>query len=134
MGRWGMLNRLHTRTVKLVASLLIAASPKTGGGIRKNNVSRRMVGCREDYQRKYALHHPTSLCACQYTVLLTTRFRTWFWEARVSASANIIATTRGPGSRVMAYGIFETGIATVTAELYLGGARTALYVAPDRET
>ena len=128
-----MLNTLHTRTVRLVASLLIATSPKTGGGIHKNNFCRRQIGCRGQCQHEYSVHYSTSLSACFHRVLLlTTRFRTWFWEARVSTSANIVATTPNHGTRGFEHGtrgiadrIFETGIATVTAKLYSRGARTA---------
>ena len=118
-----MLNTLHTRTVEVSVSPLWTASPKTGGGTQINNHLRRQIACREHYQREYSVHSSTSLSACFYRVLLlATRFRTRFWEAPVSASANIVATN---GQGGMADGIFETGINTVTAKLYSRGVKTA---------
>ena len=52
-----------------------------------------------------------------HRVLLTTRFWTRFWEAWVSAPANIVATTAGFGMCIMADWIFEAGIANHTAVL-----------------
>ena len=61
-------------------------------------------------------------------MLLTTRFRTRFWEAWVSASANVVATTADLGMGVVADLIFETRIVRATAELCSRSAGTAFLI------
>lgn len=73
------------------------------------------------------------LTTSQDRVRHTTRFRTRFREAWISASADIIATAAGRRMGVMADGILETGIVIVTAKLWPRCAGTAFLLAPHTE-